>query len=279
MVGNPELAQACFDPTMSTVDEGFRGNTPSEEMAALSEVATWLDRPTYAESFPSQDAVDVFIRSFADDFLPILRTAVKASHWPSDPTIGGLEHLWASVGWIPFYATRAEAGSERFRGGYAYSEIMGPFGMLKIDEINGEKFQGEIGLTVQRAGTFYAAHFHYPQEVYIILTPPACADQQKYLLIDEAENVAESTSWAPFFIPMDPEDEWLSYIDTQNLHSFIVEDCAGNAVKTGLVTAWARTISRDDRSQSTNICTGADGVQPENFEPDTAYECATDANM
>lgn len=273
VVDHPDEAKKCFDPTMITVDAAFRGLTPSAAMRDTSTVAQWIDRPLYAETYDGQEPLEVITREFGDDFLATLQNASKSSRWKSDVTIAGLPHLWASAGWIPFYIDRPEAGNDAFRGGYAYAELMGPFGMLKIDQIDGEVFQGEIGLTNQRAGTFYPSHFHFPQEVYITLTPPSCADQYQYMLIDETSALTDAASWEPYFISMDPEDEWLFYIEPNNLHSFIAGDCGGAAAKTGLVTAWARTVVRDGQSQSTNICTGANGETPADVTPETQFSC------
>ncbi|MCG8417819.1 MAG: dimethylsulfonioproprionate lyase family protein [Proteobacteria bacterium] len=273
VVENRDAAKKCFDPTMSTVDEAFRGFTPSAAMRDISAVATWLDRPLYETTYTSQEPLQVFLREFAADFLAIAQNAISSTRWKRDVTINGLPHLWASAGWIPFYIDHESAGSDRFRGGYAYAEIMGPWGMLKIDQIDGEDFQGEIGLTNQRAGTFYPSHFHFPQEVYITLTPPSCPDQYQYMLIDERAALVDQASWSPYFISMDPRQEWLFYIEANNLHSFVATDCNGTASKTGLVTAWARTVVRDGQSQTTNICTGAGGEQPQDFTRDTKFSC------
>ncbi|GAB4530733.1 MAG: hypothetical protein Tsb0020_47190 [Haliangiales bacterium] len=273
VVDNPDEAKKCFDPTMSTVEEIYRGLTPSAELRDTSAIAQWIDRPLFESALTGDLPREQFTREFADDFLEILQNAAQSSRWKSDVTINGLPHLWASAGWLPFYLDRDEAGDDRFRGGYAYAELMGPWGMLKIDTINGALFQGEIGLTNQRAGTFYPSHFHFPQEVYITLTPESCPDQYQYFLIDEEGSLTEEADWSPYFIPMDPESEWLFYIEPNHLHSFVAGDCDGAATATGLVTAWARTVVRDGQSQSTNICTGANGEEPAELTPETQFSC------
>ena len=77
--------------------------------------------------------------------------------------------------WAGYRSTRKihDAGGDRFRGGYLYAELMGPWGNLRIEEIDGEKVGAEIGMTVQLFNTSYPFHYHHPQEIYMTLTKPA----------------------------------------------------------------------------------------------------------
>ena len=44
---------------------------------------------------------------------------------------------------------RNKKAEANMRGGYAYAEIIGPYGLIQIDSINGEKVGIEIGMTNQ----------------------------------------------------------------------------------------------------------------------------------
>ena len=80
----------------------------------------------------------------------------------------GLRDLWASVGWIPLYAERTENSlTHQFKGSYLYAEVIGPSGLLRIDSIENERFNLELGMTVQAVGSFYPYHHHLPREIYI----------------------------------------------------------------------------------------------------------------
>ena len=43
---------------------------------------------------------------------------------------------------------------------------MGPWGLLRIKEIDGELVGAEIGMTIQLE-SFYPYHFHHSQEIYM----------------------------------------------------------------------------------------------------------------
>ena len=47
----------------------------------------------------------------------------------------GLTDLWSSVGWVPMYANRSSALNSRFRGDYSYAEVVGPWGLLKLNRL------------------------------------------------------------------------------------------------------------------------------------------------
>ncbi|MCH9679892.1 MAG: hypothetical protein K0V04_00540 [Deltaproteobacteria bacterium] len=266
VLDNEQAAKKCFDPTMSTVPEAFRGFTPSEGLRDGSDVARWLDRPLFTDRSALQD--------FGAGFATALRNTSGSGPWSHDPTIAALPNLWASAGWVPLYLDREDAGSQAFRGGYAYAEFMGPLGMLKIDAIDGERFQGEIGVTNQRTGTFYPAHYHHAQELYITLSESACEDHYASMLIDAGiSEIAQATDWSDYFIPTDSGDQWPLYIDRNKVHSFEVGDCNGSAAEKGMVTAWARTVVRDGEDQGTNICAWPDGAGPDDLAPSSQFSC------
>ena len=142
LVQNKDKAKACFDPKMSKVEPpSYRGLTPSPKMKKYSTVARWINRQTFKEKYSSDSETHKALSDFADNFLDTLRQAETNSQWKQDPTINGYPHLWASAPWVPMYVNKENAGPASFRGGYAYAEILGPWGMLRIDEINGIKFQ------------------------------------------------------------------------------------------------------------------------------------------
>ena len=162
IVANKDAAKKCFDPSMSQVyPKSFRGFTPHKNMKSFSTVAKWLNRETFQEHYGEKTEVYKKLSNFADGFLENLKSAETSAQWYDDPTIDNYPHLWASAPWIPMYVDKFHAGPTNFRGGYAYAEILGPWGMLRIDEINGTKFQGEVGITNQKGSSFYPPHYHY----------------------------------------------------------------------------------------------------------------------
>ena len=95
----------------------------------------------------------------------------------------GLRDLWASVGWIPLYAERTENSlTHQFKGGYLYAEVIGPSGLLRIDSIENERFNLELGMTVQAVGSFYPYHHHLPREIYIDISKNDCLAEEVYFL-------------------------------------------------------------------------------------------------
>jgi len=272
VVDNADTAKKCFDPTMTALGAELRGYSPSDELTGTSAVAGWLNRPTFRDAYPAIDSILDHLDDFGDEFLEILLHSESSSQWTKDATIHGLPNLWASAPWIPMYMDEEFAGNHRFRGGYAYAEIMGPWGMLRVDEIDGVAFQAEIGITNQRSGTFYPGHFHYQQELYVTLTKPSCEGQNQFLLLDENSDSFKLPDWSPYYMDMDHEDNWVLYIERNDLHSFIAGDCQDPGLKSGLVTAWARTIVREGLNQTTGLCRTIDAA-PENIKPGNDFEC------
>ena len=201
----------------------------------------------------------------------------SSEQFSKDVSIRGLPTLWSSVGWIPFYAENADAGSERFRGGYLYAEVMGPWGNLRIKDIDGETVGAEIGMTVQLFNTFYPFHYHHPQEIYMTLTKPQCIDQNKYMVIhwdsDEFKHQRVENGWTveidgsdgrwqQWFANQDPNKEWLTYFERNAIHAFnALEGCNQTIENSGLVTVWARSTSQDNE-QSTRLCRNAERGKP-----------------
>ena len=170
----------------------------------------------------------------------------------------------------------AFAGSDRFRGGYLYAELMGPWGNLRIKDIDGEKVGAEIGMTVQLFNTSYPFHYHHPQEIYMTLTKPQCIDQNKHMVMhwdsdqfkqkrgDKGWTVEIDGSkgkWKKWFANQDSNKEWLTYFERNAIHAFhALEGCNQTIQNSGLVTVWARSTSQDNE-QSTRLCRPASGPE------------------
>lgn len=101
-----------------------------------------------------------------------------------DISINGLPEFWSSEGWSPMYFKQKDTVNERFRGGYAYAEVMGPFGMLRINQIDGQTVGSEIGMEVQLGHTFYPFHYHNSPEIYISITPEKQGKENLTLIPD-----------------------------------------------------------------------------------------------
>ena len=77
---------------------------------------------------------------------------VTPDAFPFDITANALPNLWSAAGWVPMYAADSERNKKNFiktRGSYAYAEILGHWGLIRIDEINGIKVGAEIGMVNQ----------------------------------------------------------------------------------------------------------------------------------
>jgi hypothetical protein len=150
--------------------------TPSTQVRQLSATAAWINRPLLTDYYRKMGgAIGAAGTELNENFLAVTSRTDTTSHWTRDVSIKGLPTLWSSVGWIPFYAENPDAGSDRFRGGYLYAEVMGPWGNLRIKDIDGEPVGAEIGMTVQLFNTAYPFHYHHPQEIYMTLTKPSAS--------------------------------------------------------------------------------------------------------
>jgi hypothetical protein len=268
ILAEPSKARTCFDAQKNYSTVALY--TPSAQVRQLSATSKWIDRPLLTDYYRKLGgAIGAAGMELNANFVAIAGRTETRSHWLSDVSIKGLPTLWSSVGWIPMYAALPEAGSDRFRGGYLYAEIMGPWGNLRIATIDGEKVGAEIGMTVQLSNTFYPYHFHHPQEVYMTLSVPQCAGQQKHMLMDWDSEHFQSTRTANgwtvtldgsagesrrWFADQNSAKEWLTYSGRNAIHAFdLTGVCAHNPTPSGLVTVWARTTSRDNE-QATRFC-------------------------
>lgn len=265
----PDQARRCFDSQRNY--DVFSLYTPNESMKTNGEVTNWVDRPTlsdYFKDFPNE--IGQAGIELSNAFQTILSKSETPSTISEDITYNNLPNLWSAVGWIPFYAENESAINSRFRGGYAYAEVMGPWGLLRIKSINGETVGSEIGMTMQLGDTYYPYHYHDPQEIYINLTPEVCKDENQFMVMDwnseeftqksntdgsvEVEVSAPNGNWKKWFKGHSSVNDWLTYFHRHAIHSFYVnKDCYDPNDPSGLVTMWARTTSRTF-NQSTRIC-------------------------
>ncbi|MBK8174680.1 MAG: hypothetical protein IPK66_05205 [Rhodospirillales bacterium] len=273
ILAEPDKAKACFDPQKNYTE--FQLYTPNAKLQSVSAVSRWLDRPLLTDYFTKIGGpIGKAGLELNENFVEVTSKTDTQAHWKRDVSINGLPNLWASVGWIPFYAENENARNERFRGGYLYAEVMGPWGNLRIAEIDGERVGAEIGMTVQLFNSSYPYHYHHPQEIYITLTKPQCMDQNKDMVMHwdsdalHQERVeggwavtvdGSGDTWKKWFTNQDPTKEWLSYFERNAIHAFYLkEGCNATIKNSGLVTVWARSTSRDNQ-QSTRLCHPADG--------------------
>lgn len=268
VLAHPDEAKKCFSPQKDY--DGFPLYTPNEEMKAASPVAEWIDRPTLSDFYAASDGeLGKAGRELASQFSEILEQTSSPEAASEKLAPDSLPDLWGAVGWLPFYADNPKAHNDRFRGGYAYAEVMGPWGLLRIKEIDGELVGAEIGMTIQLANSYYPYHYHHPQEIYITLSESSCKANE--FMVAHWDNPLFSqertdTGWRvaieltrrqlrKLFKPQNPDGNWLTYFERNAIHSFSVgESCGGEEAAGGLVTVWARTTSRDN-TQTTRVCT------------------------
>lgn len=294
VLDNAELARNCFDVQKNY--EAFQLYTPTEAMKQASEVAAWIDRPTLGEYHAKKEGeVGEAGRDLTENFEAILKNTNSTAFVDVDMTYEGLPDLWAAVGWLPFYAENPKAINERFRGGYAYAEVMGPWGLLRIKEIEGELVGAEIGMTIQ-VESFYPYHFHHSQELYMNIGKSTCPNKNtnSYMVMhwDNPSFAQERTEigWdveidkgkhrrATWFRPTSPSDpnEWIAYYERNAIHATTVRgSCGKGGAPAGFAQVWARTSSRDN-NQTTKICVPVDAkgnaIEVDEVAPDDPVIC------
>jgi hypothetical protein len=281
ILANSNEAKKCF-AARAEVDWIY---SPGGELEENSEVAKWLKRTTFEAFFDkkvSDPEVKAYAKSFTDNFYKMVTgDAVKTPpNFPYDVSARSLPNLWASVGWFPMYAEESDRNQRNFdnvRGGYAYGEILGHWGLLRIDEINGEKVGAEVGMTVQSVNTLYPYHNHAISELYYTMREPACVNQFKTFAVREnnkhvttvsetqdervvqfdAGAANEHTMWASSSFDRDP----LVYFHENTIHAFEIDgDCESNPSENALVTVWARTDAHERANDygNTRLCECAD---------------------
>lgn len=266
IINNSEQAKKCFDPQRDY--KKMKLFTPNIYMQEKSEIARWLNRPLLTDYFAAhaekevQQAGEALHKNFE-----LIIHQVTAKHLRTDITMHHLYDLWSSVGWIPFYAERQEAINPRFRGGYAYAEVIGPWGMLRIDKVNDQPFGLELGMTVQLSDTFYPYHYHHPQEIYIPLSNENCIKQYEYSILESDDNSLQhsahiqgknitisSEQWKNISYPYQLYPLEVSYLTRNAIHAFYLKNtCFETQPISALVNIWARTTAHE-YDQTTRLC-------------------------
>ena len=260
----PDDFRSCF--RLDASDSGKF--TPSIALQELSDVANDVNRPllsTYFEEEGFSHELKTAGKHLSQNFVSFISDIVEPEQYRSMSFLG-LRDLWASVGWIPLYAERTENSlTPQFKGSYLYAEVIGPSGLLRIDSIENEPFNLELGMTVQAVGSFYPYHHHLPREIYIDISKNDCLAEEVYFLSnwDQVEFpelkvqsgavivMPASRDWENRFSK--PEGGEIRYIDRNFVHSFYPKNNCANSKAKGLVSVWARTESTLS-DQHTRVC-------------------------
>ena len=285
ILANPDKAKACFSPRRS--DKSL--TMPSGELLKKSPVAQWLKRTTLHDFFSNEiknKEVQKYGLKFAENFDQMVLG--EALHTPSqfgiDVTANALPNLWAAAGWLPMYAADSDRNRRNFmnvRGGYAYAEVMGHWGLLRIKSIYGVPVGAEIGMTVQQVGTLYPYHNHAISEMYYTLREPASINQLKSFAVRDSnprvKTVGENKDYRKVEIDTSVPDEksmwantaWnfapLVYFHENTIHAFQMDaDGEKDPDSKAMVAVWARGNADDTRNDygNTRLCENAD-------QPDT----------
>ncbi|MBO2554382.1 hypothetical protein I6M56_20265 [Shewanella algae] len=277
---NPQSAKTCF---------GARRDvnwiySPGGELEQKSPVAQWAKRMSFNEFFKQKvtnKQVQKQGKIFTDNFYKMVTgDEVKMpSAFPYDISANTLPNLWAAAGWFPMYAEESKRNDKNFnnvRGGYAYAEIFGHWGLLRIDSINGEKVGAEVGMTVQSVDTLYPFHNHAISEMYYNMRLPACTNQFKSLAIKAdsplLETVKENDKMRrvrfdagqpnvdAMWLSGSSERDPLLYFHQNTIHAFDVDgSCEAKPEERAIVSVWARSNAHDKRNDygTTLLCESA----------------------
>ncbi|MFT7005067.1 MAG: hypothetical protein ACJAWW_002436 [Sulfurimonas sp.] len=280
VLANPNKAKACFSARR---DVKWLYN-PGRELTANSSVSKWANRMTFDEFFDKK-VKNKEVRKLGHEFTKNFAKMVTGDEvkmpltFPFDVSANALPNLWASAGWFPMYAQESKRNDKNFdnvRGGYAYAEIMGNWGLLRIDKINDQVVGAEIGMTVQKVGTLYPYHTHAIPEIYYNMRVPACTKQFRTFAVREDSplvKAVESTDKlrkVQFDGTVNNEpDMWVAgsnkynslvYLHQNTIHAFEVDaDCEAKPEQRALVSVWARTNAADRRNDygTTLLCESA----------------------
>ena len=280
VINNPVKAKQCF----SAREDVNWIYSPGGELEKNSPVAQWLNRTTFNEFFDKK-VTNKNVRKIGKDFTKNFAKMVTGdeikmpSAFPYDISANALPNLWAAAGWFPMYGEESKRNDKNFnniRGGYAYAEIFGHWGLLRIDEINGEKVGAEVGMTAQSVDTLYPYHNHAISEIYYNMRKPACASEFKSFAIREdspllktvkeddkmrrvqfdAGQQNEYTMWLAGSAEQDP----LLYFHQNTIHAFEVDgSCEAKPEQKAIVSVWARSNAHDKRNDygTTLLCESA----------------------
>lgn len=274
---NQDKVKKCFAARKNT-DSMY---SPGGKARENSKVDQWLNRVTFEEFF-NQKVTDETVKkeglSFAKNFGKMITgdDIIMPPNFPFDVSANALPNLWASVGWSPMYAEDSERNLKNFkktRGGYAYGEIFGHWGLLRIDEINGEKVGAEVGMVVQAVNTVYPYHNHAISEMYHTIRKPACVNEFQTFAMDNHNQMLktvyedESIRRVQFDtnVPQEymmwstgaPNNQPFVYFHRNTIHAFEVDgNCEAKPEEKGLVTIWARSNAADRKNDygTTRLC-------------------------
>ncbi|MDC0253666.1 hypothetical protein OAK75_02125 [Bacteriovoracales bacterium] len=238
VIDNPKVFRKCFDPMMNGLHKDFRGLTPHKNMINQSKVAKKLGRST-AKKLTAPAKLRRHIDAYAKKWKDGLKYINNKKGSRYNFGLKDLKDLWMSAAWIPFYVSREDAGSAKFRGGYYYTEIAGAYGMLRIKSINGELFDHEIGLTNQRKGTFYQGHYHKAQELYATIADSKCEKSQEFFVFDTKGKKYTRSQLKKFYAPTSTKVNPIAFIESGYLHSFNPKTCPDGTI--GFISVWMRT--------------------------------------
>ncbi len=278
---NPDKAKQCFSARR---DVNWIYN-PGGELSEKSPVAKWANRMTFDEFFDKK-VTNKDVRKRGKEFTKNFYKMVTGNEiqmpktFPYDVSANSLPNLWAAAGWFPMYAEESKRNEKNFliiRGGYAYAEILGHWGLLRIDEINGEKVGAEVGMTVQVVDSLYPYHNHAIPEIYYNMRMPACVKQFKSFAIREDNPLLKTVKVNEKFrrVQFDAgaknePDMWVSgdamnnsllYLHENTIHAFEVDGkCEAKPEERALVSVWARTNAHDKRNDygTTLLCESAE---------------------
>lgn len=278
---NPEKAKECFSARR---DVNWIYN-PGRELSEKSPVAKWANRMTFDEFFDKKvtnNDVKERGRKFTKNFYKMVtgKEIKMPKSFPYDVSANSLPNLWAAAGWFPMYAEESKRNDKNYnniRGGYAYAEILGHWGLLRIDEINGEKVGAEVGMTVQVVDTLYPYHNHAIPEIYYNMRVPACTKQFKNFAVREDSpllktvKVDEKMRRVQFdtgakdepkmWVAGNHAENSLLYLHENTIHAFEVDgNCEAKPEERALVSVWARTNAHDKRNDygTTLLCESAE---------------------
>ena len=280
VLNNKDEAKQCF---------GAREDvswiySPGGELTKKSPVAQHFKRTTFKEFFDKK-VTDKQVKKYGEQFTNNFYKMVTGDEvkmptvFPYDISAKALPNLWAAAGWFPMYAEESKRNDKNFnniRGGYAYAEIFGHWGLLRIDEINGEKVGAEVGMTVQSVDTLYPFHNHAISEMYYNMRVPACTNQFKTMAVREDSPLVKTvkeddkvrrvqfdegqhnsqTMWLSSSSDQDP----LMYFHQNTIHAFDVDgSCEAKPEERAIVSVWARSNAHDKRNDygTTLLCESA----------------------
>ena len=281
VLNNKDAAKKCFG---AREDVSWIYN-PGGELTKNSPVAQHFKRTTFKEFFDKK-VTDKDVKKYGEQFTKNFYKMVTGDEvkmpavFPYDISAKALPNLWAAAGWFPMYAEESKRNDKNFnniRGGYAYAEIFGHWGLLRIDEINGEKVGAEVGMTVQSVDTLYPFHNHAISEMYYNMRVPACTNQFKTMAVREDSPLVKTvkeddtmrrvqfdegqhnsqTMWLSASAEQDP----LMYFHQNTIHAFDIDgSCEAKPEERAIVSVWARSNAHDKRNDygTTLLCESAE---------------------